>query len=239
MLKGVSPLIGTVIVVLITVGAVSLVLTIGKPVIERSREYGIISEALQNMQTFDTLIREVASEGVGALRTVQLKVSGGEYKINQQTNSIDFTFAALYPPYSPGTVIKEGNLLISSEANAKAYETENELILENEVLKISIQKVGNETNHQPINTSANIRSITFKNNNATIYPEDSSVIINDLPSSSYGTGYSKLVKIGDNLPQAEAIVYVNSTLISYEILYSLPSGADFIIVKIQKYIISD
>jgi type II secretory pathway pseudopilin PulG len=233
MLKGVSPFVSTVLIILITITAIILVLTIGMPVVEKAKESGIINEAMQNLHMLDKLIREVASEGIGSLRTMQLRSSGGEYKINQKTNSIDFTLETSSQRFPPGTFIKENNLIISSGASAKAYENQTELILENDIIKFMIQKIGNESSPQTINTSEIIRSITFKNTSTIVYPESSSIIIDNFPNTSYGTGYSELVKSGDHLSKAEAIVHVNSSRIYYEVVYTLQSEADFLIMGIQ------
>jgi len=57
--------------------------------------------------------------------------------------------------------------------------------------------------------------------------------LDDYVESSYGNGYSVLVRTGDRLAKAEALVHVNSSFVVYELLYTLYPGADFIMVKIQ------
>ena len=55
-MKGISPLISTVLIVLISVAAISMVLLIGGPTINRARESAIIGEADQNMRTLNNFI---------------------------------------------------------------------------------------------------------------------------------------------------------------------------------------
>lgn len=238
MLKALNPLISIALVILILVVAISLALTFGEDVINRINEVNVINEATRNMKLLDNTIRRVASEGLGSLRKIQIKVSGGSYKINEKTNSIEFSYLVKYGTVEPGTYLKVGNLLLISGANAKAYEAdldgdgEDELVLENEILKVAIQKVGSRDNFQPIDTKNNIKLILFKENNANITPEDSSVIFDDISTSSYGNGFSELVREGDHLAKAEALVHVNSTFLEYDLVYTLQSGADYLIVKV-------
>lgn len=238
MLKALNPLISIALVILILVVAISLALTFGEDVINRINEVNVINEATRNMKLLDNTIRRVASEGLGSLRKIQIKVSGGSYKINEKTNSIEFSYLVKYGTVEPGTYLKVSNLLLISGANAKAYEAdldgdgEDELVLENEILKVAIQKVGSRDNFQPIDTKNNIKLILFKENNANITPEDSSVIFDDISTSSYGNGFSELVREGDHLAKAEALVHVNSTFLEYDLVYTLQSGADYLIVKV-------
>ena len=238
MLKGLSPFISTALIILILVSAVTLVLTLGKSTLDKINEANVINEATQNMKLIDSVIRQVASEGLGSLRKIQIKVSDGTYRVNEETNSLEFSYLVKYGTIEPGTYLKENNLLLVCGANAKAYEADldndgkNELILENEVLKVAIQKVGSRTSFEPIDTKNNIELMIFKENNANITPSDSSIVLDDIPESAYGNGYSELVREGDHLAKAEALVHINSTFVEYDVLYTLQSGADYLIVKV-------
>lgn len=237
--KAISDLISTAFIVLMTVMAMALTLTIGMPAINRAKEASIINEALQNMNVIDNTIQEVASEGTGSLRSLQMKVSGGEYKVNQKANSVDFTYTMKYGLLQPGTFTKEGNLLMMSGVNAKAsiYDLDgdgsNELVLENEILRVGILSNGTSSNQVPINTKNIIKMLNIKESGINVTLTDSSVTLDDFADSSSGTGYTELVTPGDNLSKAEAIVHMNTSTMSYDIVYTLQSGADFLIVKIQ------
>ena len=227
------------LVILLSIVAIAIVLLIGLPAIERGKESAVLNEAMQNMRAIANIVKEVASEGVGSLRNLQIKVTGGEYKFNEKANSIDFTFTTKSGIVQPGSFIKEGDIILSAGANAKASEYDldgdgsADLVLENEILRIGILKNGNKTNQVAINTSNLIRKINFKETNANVTPSDSSIIIDDYLESSYGTGYSELVKADERLAKAEAVVHMNTSYAVYDILYTLQSGADFVIVKIQ------
>ena len=209
--KGISPLFSTIIVIMLIVAAVTIVLLFGMPTIERAKESAILNEALQNMRMIASTIKEVASEGTNSMRTLQVKVSGGEYKVNEKSNSIDFTYNMKSNVVQFGSFIKEDDIILSSGANAKASEYDldndgsNELVLENEILRIGILKNGTQANPAFINTSKLIKILNFKETNVNVTPFDSSIVIDDYSESSYGNGYSGLVRQGDFLSKAEAL----------------------------------
>ena len=227
------------LVILLTIVAIAIVLLIGLPAIERAKESAVLNEAMQNMKAIGSMIKEVASEGVSSIRSLQIKVTDGEYKVNEKANSIDFTYTTKSGIVQPGSFIKEGDIILSAGANAKASEYDldndgnNDLVLENEILRIGLLKNGTKTAQVAMNTSRLIRRINFKETNANVTPSDSSVILDDYSESSYGTGYSEIVKAEERLAKAEAVVHMNTSYAVYDILYTLQSGADFVIVKIQ------
>lgn len=236
--KGISPFIATVFIILLTFVTISLVLVIALPAINRAKEAALLNEATQNMRMIDNMVREVASEGTGSLRSMQLKVTDGDYGVNKKADSIDFVQTIKYGIVEVGTFFRDGNLMLISGVSAKASEYDldgdgnDELVLENEILKLGIQKVGSASNQVAINTINNTKIINFIETDVNVTPIDSSVIIDNLAGTSVGTGYSELIARGDHMPKAEAVVHVNSTRVYYEVLYTLQSGADFIIVKI-------
>ncbi|MEM5800042.1 MAG: hypothetical protein QXD54_00450 [Candidatus Aenigmatarchaeota archaeon] len=237
MLKGVSPLIAYVMVFLIVFSGIVLVLFLGMPIIERARESSVINEAWGNLMLIEKTIEEVASEGIGSLRTISLKISDGEYKVNEKTNSIEFYY--LPKSYSLESIfLKEDNILLISgkSAVAKEYDLDNdgedEIVLENEFMKVGILKKGSKENYEFINTSKLIKLINFKMNDINLIPSDTSIFIDDEEESSYGYGYSEALNENKNSAKAEAIVHLNTSYASYEILYTLYSDVDFLTVKV-------
>ncbi|MEM7818906.1 MAG: hypothetical protein QW403_02065 [Candidatus Aenigmatarchaeota archaeon] len=237
MLKGVSPLIAYVMVFLIVFSGIVLVLFLGMPIIERARESSVINEAWGNLMLIEKTIEEVASEGIGSLRTISLKISDGEYKVNEKTNSIEFYYLPKSYSLEP-ILLKEDNILLISgkSAVAKEYDLDNdgedEIVLENEFMKVGILKKGSKENYEFINTSKLIKLINFKMNNINLIPSDTSIFIDDEEESSYGYGYSEALNENKNSAKAEAIVHLNTSYASYEILYTLYSDVDFLTVKV-------
>jgi len=233
--KGFSAIVTAVIITLITTVSVSLVVLVGRPVIERAYDSSAINEALNNMRSFDDVIREVASEGVGSLRHMTLKISHGVYRVNNETGSLEFEYEVKSDLIGPGTYSKQGNIMImGSLSNARAYENSTHLILENEILKVYLQKVGSEESPALINTSENIKAVEIKSTGDVVVPEDTSVMIGNSTNTTYGEGYSKLVYKGKNLPKAQALFHVATQKgIVYDILYTLRSGADFLEMEVR------
>ena len=237
--KGISPFIAIVFIVVITIMAMAIVLVIGLPAIEKGKETAVINEAMLNMKAIGNIINTVASEGVGSLRSTTIKATAGEYKVNEKSNSVDFIYMTKSGIIQPGSLITDGDIILSSGSNTKASEYDldndgtNELVLENEILSIGILKNGTSTSYSYIDTSKLIKIMNFKETGANITPSDSSILLDDYIESSYGNGYSELVRTGDRLAKAEALVHVNSSFVVYDVLYTLYPGADFVMVKIQ------
>ncbi|MEM5834725.1 MAG: hypothetical protein QXQ69_02660 [Candidatus Aenigmatarchaeota archaeon] len=237
MLKGISPLVAYVMVIMIVVSGITLVLLIGMPTIEKARESLVINEAWENLRLMSQSIEEVATEGLGSLRTLSIKVTDGEYKINEKTNCIDFYYSPKNYRLEP-VFLKNENIIFIPGKNAivREYDLDNdgnqEIILENEFLRVAIEKKGSKEAPELINTSKLIKLIYFKPSDASLIPSDTSIFIDDREESSYGYGYSQALDPGKNSGKAEAIVYLNTTYASYQILYTLYSGADFLTVKI-------
>jgi len=114
MSKGISPFIAYALVILLAVSAVSLVLILGLPVIQRSRESITFDIALNNMQQLDSTIREVASEGLGSLRAIQLSVTGGKYFVTNGTNKLVYAYETSQNLIANATNTTRGNIRIEA-----------------------------------------------------------------------------------------------------------------------------
>ncbi|MEM7825420.1 MAG: hypothetical protein QW412_00995, partial [Candidatus Aenigmatarchaeota archaeon] len=182
-------------------------------------------------------IEEVVSEGIGSFRSLSLKITEGEYKVNEKTNSIEFYYSPKNYLPEPG-FLKEGEILLVSGSNAIVKEfdldkdSESEIVLENEFLSVGIIKRGSKQNYEFINTSKLIKVINFKPKNVSLIPSDTSVFIDDKEDSSYGYGYSEGLNLNKSSVKAEALIHLNTSYASYDLLYTLYAGADFLIIKV-------
>jgi len=61
---------------------------------------------------------------------------------------------------------------------------------------------------------------------------DSSIVVDGDPATSSGNGVSYLERIGQDMPKCRAHFSMNST-VSYDIYYTLYSGADFLSVDVR------
>jgi hypothetical protein len=122
-MKGISPLISTVLVVLFISTASVLVITIAIPTINRAKETTVINEAGINIRTLDAAIKEVASEGIGSFRAIQLKVSDGNYRIfnysGNNTGAVEYKLGAKYNTLPLFSILKEGNIKYSTGVSTR------------------------------------------------------------------------------------------------------------------------
>ncbi|MCK5289973.1 MAG: hypothetical protein KAJ56_03430, partial [Candidatus Aenigmarchaeota archaeon] len=108
-----------------------------------------------------------------------------------------------------------------------------EFILENEHLKISINRSGNSTDPVAINTSKLLKNIYLKDNSKTLFSGASDHLrlsITGIPEIV--TGYVDAKKLGDDLGAAEIIAYLNYSTIEYEIHFILESGTDYVKIRV-------
>ena len=116
-MKGVSPLISTVIVISIMITSIGAVLLIANPQINRAKIGMTINEAKENMKIIDDTIRQVASEGTGALRSLTLKTSDGGFIVRNSTG-IEYILDTDFNYVPVRAVIKDGNIRTSSGMSA-------------------------------------------------------------------------------------------------------------------------
>ncbi|MBS3054958.1 MAG: hypothetical protein J4452_00500 [Candidatus Aenigmarchaeota archaeon] len=236
MAKGVSPLIATVLIILMTFVSIGLVLSIGRPSLDRAADAAKLNEALQNLRSIDNAVREVASEGISAFRGIQIKISSGNLYVNEPAGSIDYFATQRSGLIESGTFNKDNNIFIIGGGSARAYNNTTSMFLENEILNVTLPLSGTPSTYVSINTSTAISSIQLvKTTTEILVPVDSGIIIENISNSSWGIGYSQLVKRQENLPEAQALFHVQSNLSSavYDVLYSLPARADFLIVDVK------
>jgi hypothetical protein len=91
-MKAVSPLVGFVLTIFVSVMTIGLVYFGIKPAIERSIANNVMSEARGNLELLASTIERVASGAEGSKSVVSLLVSDGEYLIDKNSNNIIFTF---------------------------------------------------------------------------------------------------------------------------------------------------
>ena len=90
MQKGISTIIGSVFVVLITVVSIAVVLTVGIPTIETAEESFSVNQAQDMMILFDNTIKQTASEGDGVTKKLNLKINDGTFRIDKTANALSY-----------------------------------------------------------------------------------------------------------------------------------------------------
>ena len=230
-----NPILSTALLVLIVILAWGFVLNLGLPAIEKTTASVDMSDAESSMKILGNYIDEVASEGYGSTRIFKMK--GGELSVISEENSIEFKTETNAVEYLSRVI--SGNIIRIAGSDVNCYEEDinndgtNELILENSFLKIGFQKVS-KTPSQSINTARNIVYMKEKTGNSVILPTNSSIVINDIESTSLGNGYSEILRPGFAKPLCTVHFFVNST-IRYDIYYTLYAGADFLVIDVKTF----
>lgn len=241
--KAMSVLVSFVMIVAISIVAISIVLSIGLPAIERAKDAALINEAKNIMQSIDSTARQVLFEGNGAQRVFSISSTGGDYFAEKATDRIIFKLNSISNLIDPGTSKKEGNLIISAGTDVKASEYDansdgtSELVLENSRILFAVKKIGNSSSYAAVNNSQLVKLIQLKENSLNITPSDSSTILDNSLLSVNGTGYTQLSQTGDLLREASIKTYIESNSgANYEIWYTLRSNADFILQEIKNIV---
>src|SRR3989338_5364164 len=220
-------LIGYVLIVAIVVAGVGLVLVVGTPVIDNVKAGLEFKNSEDFMLQFDKAVREVAKEGEGSSRI--LRSSDGSFQVSSQEDSVEFSQRSGVFDYLTRKL--SGNLIFIAGSDVSCYESDanndgkEDLVMENSYIKAALNMVNGS-----YSTQTNI--VMIKNRNFTIFPTDSSIMIDGNPSTSSGEGFSYIQRPGKELPKCRVHYAMNSTL-DYDIYYTLYSGADFITVEVR------
>jgi hypothetical protein len=224
-------LVSAVLVIGLVIAGIALVMSVGMPVLEASQEALGFDNGVSWLNRLDTAIKEVSSEGYGSSRILQSP--NGNWQVSSGADSIWLTAHFVSGDYLTRAVV--GSVLRIAGGDVRcAIEDGNgdgktDLIMENSMVKIVLQKVNGT-----LNTSQNILLMKEKTNNLTIIPSDSSITIDGNLATSYGSGWSNLAPLGDELPFCRANFFVNSTAgLSYDIFYTLYAGADFVVIEVR------
>jgi len=87
-MKGLSPLVSMVLVIAFGFTAMTIVLAVVNPLLDRAKDSGIVNEAMQNMQLLDSAIKAVASEAKGSKRTMHIKITEGVLRTDISTEHL-------------------------------------------------------------------------------------------------------------------------------------------------------
>ena len=91
-IKALSEFVSAALIIMLSIVAISLIITTLNPVIEKGKDSAIINEGFQNLELIDNTIREVVSEGEDSKRTINIKVTDGTYKVDSTNDQMNFTY---------------------------------------------------------------------------------------------------------------------------------------------------
>lgn len=101
-MKGIHPLVATVLLIALTFVAISIAFQIGDPIVDRSEEILLFQDAKNNLLTLDIAIKDVVFQGEGARRNIILSTLGGNYVIDDSTDEITFRMDSPSQIFSAG-----------------------------------------------------------------------------------------------------------------------------------------
>lgn len=233
-------IVSAAVVIVIIISSTILVLNTINPFIQQSKDFQSFNEAKQTLTVLDASINQLLFEAPGARRTVDLNVPAGKFIVAGADNQIKIRLDNVNL-FTPGTSTQEGNILVTSGSQMKAYESDidgdgnTDLVLDNGALIFAIKKLGTPSSNVVVNTSTMITLMQNKNLTLNITNPRSGIYVNDKDSSSYGVGYTELTRIGNTITDSSIHVFLNSTVagISYDATFSLKASQDFITLRVN------
>lgn len=217
-----NPLISTAILVLIVVVGIGITLMTGEPIVEDTLVIRKIKSADELLSLIDKTIKEV-SRLTGSVKMFEFYSEVSGFETVPEEDAIQFeieTGSRIFEPFSRS--LKNNKIYISGN-DVKCSSTNESIILENTYLIVTFKSINGS-----LNTSEIIQSLKEKSTSSTIYPTLTFIIDNN---SSTGTGYTELLKSGENLPVCTVHAHVEATT-TYDIYFKLYSYADFLVIDV-------
>ncbi|MFH1444925.1 MAG: hypothetical protein ABIF08_00390 [Nanoarchaeota archaeon] len=231
-------LISSIIFIAVTVAAIGVIYYTGMPIIQKLQAAATIESMRGTMSELDRLVQEVASEGKGSKRTLNLKLDKGTIYVNGTEDVINWYYETNAEVISPRTYQRFGNMIIG--ANMETNATEGSFsgtpayVLTNEHLKVFFKRFGGPTNATTYNTSEILLGVYNKDMGAWMPLDYLKIMIDNQTSSENGTGYTAIHDTGKFLSYGIVTAYMNSTYLEYHINFTLESGADFFEIEVGK-----
>lgn len=234
-MKGASEIITAVMLLGVTVVSTGVVLEVTGPAIDNIQDDSAVDRSVSFLNYVDQQVREVASEGEGSTRTVQVDLDRGEFQVNGSDDTFGYSLETGSASISPQSQTNIGAVRLASNADVRVEEdTRNGqdcFMMENQQVEACIKKVGSESNLQTIDSSELITYYNVKESGEMNL--DFEVELNEDPQSSEGQGYTYADELGTNQPYGTvwSVIDANNNM-EYRISFRLYSGADFLSIRV-------
>lgn len=219
-------LITTVMVLFIGVIGIGVALSVGTPIITKTISGNSIDDAKSVLGMIDNAVLQVAEEGNGSTRTVSFYSTSDGYTTIPEEDAISINVLGNFMDYGTRSLTGDMMTVAGDECDCYLKDANNdgkkEIVMENDRIIVLMQNVSGS-----INASRNVLAITNKITNVTIPMAANTVAISGR-DVSIGTGYMQLIAEGISRPLCKTAVFVTSQGISYKIIYTLYTGADFV-----------
>lgn len=216
-----------VLLVFVVILSIGVVFNFGSPLIQSARTGSFIEEAKTIMLNLDHLVKEVAEEGKGSTRTFSFQSHLAGFEIIPKENVISFNKEVSFSMFQYGSKKKEDTLISYNGGGVDCRYNENKIIIENELLKIVLNKFNGMYNTENI-----ISYVESKINGKVWNGLKTPIMVNDDNKTQIGYGSSIILNTGYNLPRCTVKYTMNST-VNYNMFFSLTTGSDFVSLKIR------
>ena len=229
MRKGVAPLVGALIVTIFLISTTVLIGNVVKTQIKKIQALGAFDSGMDAMVRIKDAIDTLSTEG--GSRIVNVNIPDGEIVFSPGDNSVYFSSPAMVEGMPRGYRKNINGLIVTSGSDVSSSSDSSSIVLRNSMIEATFSKLGSESSHVPINAGTIISSVMVRKNGKKVHP-DLKIFIGGLDESS-GTGYVYPVTTGPGLNFGRVVAKVFSQHYNYTIIYTLPSGSDYIDVKIR------
>ncbi len=89
-MKGIHPIIGAVLILIISISIIAIVLETGKQPTQRIKEMMLFKEGKSNLKLIKSYIERVVEEGEGSSRIATFSVTNGNYIVEPINDSVTF-----------------------------------------------------------------------------------------------------------------------------------------------------
>ena len=230
-------IISAIVFIAITLSVVAIVYQTGMPLIEKMQQAAALERMSSGFSEIDALIQDVAREGNGSRRTLDLRVDMGRQLVDAQNDMLFWRLDTENMILVPRTADFFGNMIVGSNLGSSAYEEDYQgtpaYVLENDHLRVYVRKIGAPESHADFDTDNLLMGVYQKDLDQWLPIHSMEITINNDPLSVSGSGYTLLENTGEFLPYGRVNVYMDSGWGEYYLNMTLGTGADFIQVEAQ------
>ena len=226
--KGVDPVVGFLLVTAMIVASTALVGPAIKKQISSIKMAMAFEKGKQEMLKIRDAVEDVASHG--GSRILDIELDKGHITFSSGDNLIYFSIPAGFALMPVGYVKEENGLMISA-GSAVEVRNASDIEIENEAIVAKFLRAGSPDSPALIDVRNILKETLLKKTGKKVYP-DIDVIIGG-KNQTFGYGYVYAVTTGYGKNQGRVVAKISSKDYNYTLLYIIPSGADYVVVKIR------
>ena len=229
MKKGLDPIIGILLVSIAIITSASIIGRHMRSEIKSMQMMSSFRRGAEAMKNIRDSINELASEG--GSRILDIELTDGSITFSAGDNEVYYSVPAGYSIMPSGYRREEDGLIFTSGSDVDVSVSGNTITANNGVIEANFSKIGSESSPGQIDAREILKSITYLETGKTINP-NLDILIGG-KNQTFGTGYIYAVSTGAGLNSARIVAKVSSKDFNFTAIYIIPSGADYVKVKIR------